>query len=64
MILKKSTLEDTSKRKLKCEKCGVYFYCCSSSIKKCWCFEYPIVDISKDIKDCICQECLKKIKRK
>ena len=43
-----------------CEICNNEFYCNSSDIKKCWCFEIPPKIINNKYKSCICKECLVK----
>lgn len=52
--------------KLICESCGEEFSC-GANIRKCWCFEVELktetlADLREDFKNCLCEDCLKKIK--
>ena len=45
-------------KKLICEKCKKQFFCYSSEIKNCWCFQIPLKIIDEDFKNCLCKDCL------
>ena len=50
-------------KKIICEKCGCVFTCESSNIENCWCFKIPPVKIDINLKNCICEDCLKTNKK-
>ena len=52
--------------KIVCESCGEEFSC-GANVEKCWCFEVELkaetlADLREDFKNCLCQDCLKKIR--
>ena len=42
-----------------CEKCNAEFNCSTDNL--CWCMELPTVDVITQLKDCLCENCLKEI---
>jgi len=57
--------EKISEKKI-CESCGKKFSC-GVSVGKCWCFAVELkaetlAELRENFKNCLCQDCLKKIK--
>ena len=50
--------------KKKCEKCDNQFLCNPETNGTCWCMSEDYVEKDKNLKDCICKECLVKQPKK